>query len=48
MNFSQPILPKGQKRRSKGFEKMDFELNCNLGGLEFKSHQRRKKFTIQI
>jgi len=37
MNFGQQILPKGQKRRSKGFEKSGFELDCN-----------RKKITIQI
>jgi hypothetical protein len=29
MNFGQPNLPKGQKRRSKGFEEVDLSLNAN-------------------
>jgi hypothetical protein len=29
MNFGQPILLKGQKRRSKGFEKVDLSLTAN-------------------
>jgi len=29
MNFGQPISPKGQKRRSKGFEKVDYSLTAN-------------------
>jgi len=29
MNFGQPILPKGQRRRSKGFEKVDLSLTAN-------------------
>jgi len=29
MNFGQPILPKGQKRRSKGFEKVDLSSTAN-------------------
>jgi len=48
MNFNQPILPKGQKRRSKGLEKSGFELNCKSGGPEFKSHQRRKKLSFRF
>jgi len=45
MNFGQPISPKGQKRRSKGF---GFELKGKSGGPEFKSHQKEKKNFIQI
>jgi len=29
MNFCQPISPKGQKRRRKGFEKVDLSLTAN-------------------
>jgi hypothetical protein len=29
MSFCQPILPKGQKRRSKGFKKVDLILTGN-------------------
>jgi len=29
MNFGQPLLPKGRKRRRKGFEKVDLSLSAN-------------------
>jgi len=48
MNLGQPFLPKGQKRRSKGFEKSGFELNCKSGGPEFKSHHRRKNLPFRF
>jgi len=39
MNFGQQILPKGQKRRSKGFKKVALKSR----GPEFKSHKGEKK-----
>jgi len=35
-------------RRGDAIRKSGFELNCKLGGPEFKSHQRRKNLSFRF
>jgi len=44
MNFGQPILPKGQKRRSKGFKKVDLSLTANWEVLSSNPTKGEKKY----